>query len=143
VIEDGHYLLRKPWEGDEEYVQAKAAEHNCEVVNASDYVLQLDFDSPEIPDDGAVVFGLLKDLGFIPEDTRWEQWRSKSGNWHVQIHFDEPVPARQRVLLQALLGSDPKREALNLARIHHGCENPIRLFRPRVPVAAPEQEPHL
>ncbi|MCP4902934.1 MAG: hypothetical protein GY906_38720 [bacterium] len=37
--------------------------------------------------------------------------------WHVRIELNRGVSAMRAVALQAILGSDPKREAFNLARV--------------------------
>ena len=42
-----------------------------------------------------------------------EQTRSKSGNWHLYVTFNREIPRTERVLLQGLLGGDPKRAILD------------------------------
>lgn len=47
------------------------------------------------------------------EITAVEQTRSKSGNWHLYVTFDREIPRTERVLIQGLLGGDPKRAILD------------------------------
>jgi len=54
--------------------------------------------------------------------------RSRGGNLHAVIRLAQPTPALERVLLQALLGSDPVREARNYGRVKNGAPYPILFF---------------
>lgn len=122
VKNEQDYLL----EADETHIsEAKAA--GLTVVNATDCQLQIDIDSPELPKQFREVHDMLLEqqiIGYVDE----RHVRSKSGNWHVIIDMDKPLPAAERILLQLLLGSDPVRELLNYRRVLNGVENPIRLF---------------
>lgn len=40
-------------------------------------------------------------------------WKSKSGNWHVLIELTSEMKLLEQIALQAILGSDNKREALH------------------------------
>lgn len=59
----------------------------------------------------------------------WVSWPSpsgKAGREHIVVTMDRPVKdAAERVMLQSLLGSDPKREALSWLRIQRGCEDKV------------------
>lgn len=107
-----------------------AEERNCDVVYADDSVLQLDIDSDEAYERYRIVRDRLYAEGLL-NYRKTEEWRSRSGNRHVLIHLWDEVPVRQRILLQALLGSDLTRELLCLIRFNRGVEKPVRLFRPR------------
>jgi hypothetical protein len=48
------------------------------------------------------------------------QTTSKSGNLHIYIKLNEPLPLETRLLLQAALGSDPMRELLSYIRTTKG-----------------------
>lgn len=54
--------------------------------------------------------------------------RSVSGNMHVWLRLSRPMDAASRIALQALMGSDPVREALSLLRLQAMSEAPIALF---------------
>lgn len=116
----------------EEAAQAKADKYNCQILNANDFTLQLDLDTEEAWEAFPGRLGMLEERGLIPEDYRIDTWFSKSGNHHVAIYLADPLPVERRILLQALLGSDLKREALNLSRVDLGITDPIKLFRPRI-----------
>lgn len=89
-------------------------------------VLKLDYDTRRLPGLGRIrsylglVLMRLRRAGYRP---LWlMQKRSPSGKgWHVMIEV-EPRPRRREevVALQAILGSDPQREACNLWRARQG-----------------------
>lgn len=62
-----------------------------------------------------------------------EAWPSKSGNTHAVLSFEETLPIHERIALQAILGSDPTRELLNLARVRAdlGDHDACLLLMPR------------
>lgn len=125
-----------------EWAVEKAKRFNCDIVIADDSTLQIDLDS----DEALEVFDrqhlLLCDLGLLPS-FNYEQSESKGGNTHITIPLGFSLSVEQRLLLQALLGSDLKREALSLKRVREGMPNPILLFKPRTetPDAADDDLP--
>lgn len=56
-----------------------------------------------------------------------EAWPSKNNNTHVVITIQDEMVIHERITLQAILGSDPTKELLNLARVkatigdHEAC----------------------
>lgn len=62
---------------------------------------------------------------------KWEAWKSSGGNCHVMLTLSREMDLETRISLQAILGSDPMRELLNLSRAWCGAEDPIALFRPK------------
>lgn len=66
-----------------------------------------------------------------------ERWPSKTpGHEHVIVRMkSRDFTVAERIALQSILGSDPLRDLLTLARLHSGIEQPIRLFKPRVCMA--------
>lgn len=60
---------------------------------------------------------------------RW--WYSTNGNRHAIVYLSEAMPLVERLLLQAVLGSDAKRELLSLCRWYKGRNEPSMLFRPK------------
>jgi hypothetical protein len=48
---------------------------------------------------------------------------------HITIDLDGDLPVQTRIMFQALLGSDLKRELLSLASHMNGHENPIVFYR--------------
>lgn len=108
-----------------------AEERGCEVVFADDYTLQLDLDTDEAYDHFVFAFERLEEEEVLQSVAGWQEWRSRSGKGrHVQIALADPMPLEQRIMVQALLGSDPMRETLNLIRGRKGVAEPVRLFKP-------------
>lgn len=64
---------------------------------------------------------------------RHEAWRSVGGNIHVMLTINRDLELLDRIAVQSILGSDPMRELCNLRRARCGAEDPIALFRPKVP----------
>ncbi len=60
-----------------------------------------------------------------------ERWASKDGGTHIVVGCASYLEPRERIALQACLGSDPKREILGLKHIKNGVEEFSFLFRPR------------
>lgn len=111
----------------------KAEKLNCSIMYSDDMTLQLDLDSDEALRTFYEQIELLNSLGFLWDG--YDTLPSKSGNTHVLVRLPQPVPIEERIALQAMLGSDRKREMLALAGLRAGQENPVLLFRPRFPVA--------
>lgn len=62
---------------------------------------------------------------------RWERHPSPSrepGHAHVVVTLQRKVGAKERILLQACLGSDPLRELLSLQRFEAGNPHPTLFF---------------
>lgn len=80
-------------------------------------ILKLDFDHVRFPGTfGARLVHLSRSVG--ARVTRWGLWRSRRG-WHVVVELDtgrDAWTAAEITAAQAILGSDPQREAFNLGR---------------------------
>lgn len=114
----------------DEYVQKKAKELNCDVMYGDPHTLLLDIDSD------AAWEQFQRQLPIVCEfynvvDNSYEVLPSKSGNRHVIVRLDATLPLTERLMLQATLGSDPRRELLSAAGFMSGQENPVVLFRPK------------
>jgi hypothetical protein len=113
----------------DKYAKQRAENLNCDIEYATDWTLQIDLDSPFLCV-AQEQLDLCTSLGLV--DYTSVLWHpSRSGNWHGTVYLTEPLSIERRILLQALLGSDPKREALCLAGHLNGQEHPILFFRPR------------
>lgn len=78
-------------------------------------------------------FELLKERFKLSEI---ERYRSKSGlGWHIVLRC-APLKTETRLLLQACLGSDLKREALGFLMFCDGIQDPSVLFKPTVKAVA-------
>ena len=108
---------------------ATAIADGFEIVQAFSNQLLLDLDSIEAQERYDLMIPLIRSNFGVLEV---EQWPSKTpGHWHRRITLAEPdLTVSQRIALQAVLGSDPSREALNVKRMLMGIEDPNRLFRP-------------
>lgn len=110
---------------DQEMEQAK--KEGFEVIQSTADYLLLDLDTPE-------QFAQFEKM--LPEVKKHfpcnisDRWYSKSGNRHVVVQLEAPLSFYQRLVLQAVLGSDPTREMLSLVRIKNGISEPSCLFKP-------------
>lgn len=91
--------------------------------------LLLDLDDHEAEAQFSYMLKIMKQLDFVGVvKQRW--WKSKGGGKHVLITLDRELPVGERLALQAILGSDVKKELYSIARLHQGVEEPSLLFRP-------------
>lgn len=106
----------------------KAKEKKLRVVEATPTTLQLDFDNIK----SLRMFGwqwhTLKKVG-LAKGWKARIINSKSrGHVHVYIYLRKALPLGTRIALQALLGSDLKRELYNWIRGCTGAKFPIVFF---------------
>ncbi len=106
---------------------------NCDIEFSDSCTLQLDIDSPEASSFYNQHKYLLDMVMAAQQNTinNIETRMSRNGNTHVIITFGNPISIHERILLQACLGSDRKRELLSYIRHLNGIEQPILLFKPR------------
>lgn len=93
------------------------------------YHLQIDLDQPCYQEPQ-----LRKLLEFMEQAVKIRGWRktpSKSGNMHYIIELAEPLSTYERILLQACLGSDPKRELLSYFGSVVGNKDAVLLIEKR------------
>lgn len=93
--------------------------------------LQIDIDNPRALRRYGITFAILYRHGIA------KGWREKilpsrtSGHVHIIITMRKPLPLPERIGLQAILCSDPSREAFNYCRAKLGHKYPVVLFRPK------------
>ena len=92
---------------------------------AEDNELQLDLDTPEQEEQYRRMRPHVEDVYPI-EDVI--ETPSKSGHTHVRIYTAYPLSVEERIALQAILGSDPKKELCSLRRWLAGDQIPILLY---------------
>ena len=100
---------------------------NWEVVVAEENQLQIDYDSPTLPDRFFDVLKILQQR-FPTAGLCYSNHRSKGGNQHVLINLPHKIGLYERIAWQAAFGSDCKREALHLLSVSRKEKNPILLF---------------
>jgi hypothetical protein len=103
-----------------------------EAVPATDCTLQVDLDMPwrEAKLVLDPIIPMLKTR--IGLGLKWAHYPSKSGeHTHAVFMLPEPMKLYERMAWQAALGSDRKREALNLIGLHNGVRNQVVLFMPK------------
>jgi hypothetical protein len=89
--------------------KAYAEEHKLVMVPPGLREVQLDIDSPQTPAHYATVKSILAKI------TRIENEKisvSRSGNLHITLTLGRDLTSTERILFQAVLGSDPVRELL-------------------------------
>ncbi len=116
-----------------EVAQEKAEASGCVIDLATPNTLQLDLDGEAAYKLFLEQVNLLVDHSLLPNGTRVVARPSKSGNIHVTVVMPRYInwPTTQRIMMQALLGSDLRREALNLSRWDNSAPEAILLFRPK------------
>lgn len=113
-----------------DFAQRQAEERGCTIELADDHTLQLDIDTDVAYDVFLAQIDLMTRLGTVQWNT-WSARLSRSGHRHVTVTLVDPLPVTTRILLQACLGSDIKRELLSFSRVVKGQEHPVLLFRPK------------
>jgi len=111
-----------------------AKEQNCKVVYPRANQLQLDIDSQEAQDMHLQLLGLfsadpLRAFSMV----NYTATPSKSGlpHRHVTITLqNDLMDDYERIMMQALLGSDRKRELISLRRLLNGEKRVTRFFEP-------------
>jgi hypothetical protein len=120
-----------PWETSGSYPidngMEAAKKQGLKVVPAQADELQIDIDNKESHERFYSMLGML--MSFFPDIT-WEEKKSKSESpfrLHITVNLGHKISNVERVLLQAIMGSDPKRELLSYIRLLRGIE-PATLF---------------
>ena len=99
-----------------ERVVADAMLLKCTVVMPTDSELQIDIDSLDAVDRFLDLFELYRKV-LDPDAYIKDSWKSRSGNGrHFVINTSRSFTPLERHGLQAMLGSDEKRELLGFAR---------------------------
>jgi hypothetical protein len=116
----------------DEGARERAEACGCQVEYSQADELQLDIDSEDDLEFFLSMMGMIEDLNIVSlRDPVMTVRRSKSGKRHVTVHLGESLPAPTRILLQACLGSDRRRELLSYVGLLRGQGNPILFFRPK------------
>lgn len=122
-------LLNYNLEKEQENIEnARAA--GMTIVKGNDNILLLDLDTAEGQRQYRQALEMVDDKFDV---VGVEAWTSKSGGGrtHVKLLIRHAAPAAARVALQAILGSDPKRETFGIWKLVNGIEEPNLLFRPK------------
>lgn len=109
---------------------------DCDVEVADNQTLQLDIDNDAAFERAIAMMSLLrsvaKDHNVASILTNGYTVReSRGGNRHIIVGLTCPLTVEQRILLQAVFGSDPSRELLSWLGHVAGRQRPIALFVPR------------
>lgn len=108
---------------------ALAKEFNCDLIEGDDHTLLLDLDD---------AFSLKHYKQMLPLVRLWlkteepVKWTSRNGNTHVMIKVKSSLSVPQRSALQAILGSDRKREAVHMKEFIETGQAQMVLFRPKI-----------
>ncbi len=76
-------------------------------------------------------FDRVKDLIHIINSTSVTKSRSKPEGKHIVCNLDRPITPLERIALQAILGSDPRREAHSYNRLQANDPLPTLFFEKR------------
>jgi hypothetical protein len=95
-------------------------------------VLQIDIDGPEAYERFEVLLNIWNTCPTLPALGKIVERASRTaGHKHITIELPTEYGVEHRIMLQALLGSDLKRELLSLASYYNGHESPIVFYRPQ------------
>lgn len=94
----------------------KAEAKGLEVVYPDEFTLTLDLDIPYRPELSAELMTMLHMVNEYYEVTLDKITRSEHGNTHVYLKTAKPLSQLEQITLQAILGSDPKRELFSFIR---------------------------
>jgi hypothetical protein len=101
-------------------------DNDVKVVLPEPRQLQLDIDSPKLPEGYTEQFHILNQINPVLKEHRTT---SKSGNLHVYIDLMNDITPVERVMFQACMGSDIKRELLTYQNLLDSTnERPQFLF---------------
>lgn len=107
----------------------RAKRRGVRIVVPTARQLQIDLDSYEAVLVHAGQMSLLRRRSTLTKGWRKTIHRSESrGHFHITITMPKPLNVFKRIALQALLGSDMKREMMNWMRAERRQRLPILLF---------------
>jgi hypothetical protein len=120
--------------------EQRARERGQIIEPSTPRTLQIDIDGREAYDRFEMLLEMWEGCPTLPRlGTITERDSRTPGNCHITIELDENFDVPQRILFQALLGSDLKRELLSLASHMNGHDNPIVFYRNPEPSDASTQ----
>ena len=102
-----------------------ARQHNYIPDIADENELQLDIDNEEQYEHFQRMRPAVEEMFDVTDIV---ETPSKSGNRHIRLFTAYNLSVPERIALQALLGSDPKKELISLRRWLNGDPVPILLF---------------
>jgi hypothetical protein len=107
-------------------VEKFCKDNDVKVVLPEPRQLQLDIDSPKLPEGYTEQFHILNQINPVLKE---HTTTSKSGNLHVYIDLMNDITPVERVMFQACMGSDIKRELLTYQNLLDSTnERPQFLF---------------
>ncbi len=104
----------------------RAEEEGLLVVLPDSHTLQIDYDKPAVDERFIELLSTFEDNFEVEQPIIYKQ--SRRGNLHIIIRLKEEITPTERILLQAALGSDGKREILSFKRIKTGDPTPTLFF---------------
>src|SRR4051812_47836645 len=112
LLEESGEIATGDYEGEEDrqcQVDRLAREYGCIVEHATDTKLLLDLDSAEAVESFTTRIRDARRRGLPVASFELMPSRNSAtkGSRHARVHLEEPMPLVERILLQALLGSDP------------------------------------
>lgn len=107
----------------------KATADGFTIVRGNENTLLLDLDTAQAMKQFNSTYEMVDSkFGILHQ----EFWTSKSGGErrHAKLILKTSLSAAERVALQAIMGSDPKREIFAVTKLGHGIAEPSMLFKP-------------
>lgn len=105
-----------------------AAENNLDIILPDNNQLLVDLDDYASQQAYERTIPLIAETYGLKDVT---ETVSRSGNLHRIVTLNTNISATERIALQAILGSDRRREAHSLRRLRQGEQNPTLFFEKR------------
>ena len=106
----------------------RARKHGWRIVEPKANQLQLDLDGARALRKYGMQFSILRKSGLTAGWKELIKGSKKRSHVHIVITMPKKIKNLERVALQAILGSDIKREAFNYTRVKKRNKYPIVLF---------------
>lgn len=106
----------------------KATRLGVRVVRPKPNELFLDIDSSGALDQCEELLKIFRGFDPDPVEKVVVNPSFKRGHYHVTVTLAAPVNMTERLMLQAMLGSDPKRELLGLRQMYQGLYDDASVF---------------
>jgi hypothetical protein len=113
------------------YAEKQAAKNGCFVEIPPATTLQIDVDSDASYTTFLEQLEVLRSLNPLERYTFDVRPSKTPGHRHVRVFMSSEVLPLERILLQAVLGSDRKRELMSYTGLQMGQEHPTVFFRPK------------
>lgn len=112
----------------EDIIKAKA--QGFTIIHSSPRLILLDLDSHAAIDHYDNFLPFIQTFMQLTEEGHWPSKTRDGSHFHIILESKNSLTEVERLLIQALLGSDPRKEFLSLMRIWQHHDHVSLLFKP-------------